>query len=248
MQSMSSWKIDLFGEQLDITELKRDAEAFDCTIDEDVDGKSRLGGTPFSTLSNQAEVRQLAEKLLRQLNGSARLTHPNHIPVQLGSAVTRIDENGARHICVLIPSLEIRGRVGTLAATITRADGTVKLDAETTTRARRLAVIAKDEQLAGVLEAISEDLSFQRLRVAFERLAAIVGGGGNAFVKQKYATREEVERLKSNIEHPGHSGMNAVHGVPDGPTKGEKMTEQDALIFITRLLHSHIDSKAGNNL
>jgi hypothetical protein len=243
---MNSWKIDLLGGQLDIAELKWAAESFDCTIDEDEDGKSRLGGAAFSPLSDQTETRQLAERLLKKLNGVARLMHPNHIPVQLGSGVTRIDENGARHISILIPSVEIRGRAGTLAATVTRADGTVELDAETTTGTRRLAVIAKDEQLTGVLEAISGDLSFQRLRVAYERLAAIVGGRGNAFVKQKYATREEIERLKSNIEHPGHSGIDAVHGVPNGPPKGEKMTEQEALTFITRLLHSHIDNKSSS--
>jgi hypothetical protein len=239
---MNTWEIDLNGTQIDINEVARIAGAFGCTIDNDADGNFHLGGTAFSALSDPAKVRQTATKLLSRMNGAVRLAHTDHIPVQLGSGVARIEDGGVRHVSVSLSSGSMRMRGSPVILRITKADGTVETDAETTKENRRLAHLAKDEELGGVLDAISGDLSWQRLRVGFERLAEIVGGGGNAFVKQGYATREEIARLKSNMEHPEHSGIDAVHGVPDGPVKGAKMTPQEALTFITRLLHSHIDN------
>jgi hypothetical protein len=53
---------------------------------------------------------------------------------------------------------------------------------------------------------------------------------------------EEINRLKANMEDPRLSGLDAVHGVPIGPNpRGIKMSEQEGLEFIVRLLNTYLD-------
>jgi len=103
--------------------------------------------------------------------------------------------------------------------------------------------LVADPKLAEILEVFAEEVSWQRLRVAFEKIRALVGGGksDNAFVKHGYATAPELERFKANVEDPRHSGTNAVHGIPRGPLKGTKMTEAQGFDFVVRLLNTYVD-------
>jgi hypothetical protein len=46
-------------------------------------------------------------------------------------------------------------------------------------------------------------------------------------------------RFKANVQDPRHSGVNAVHGVPQGKLKGTKMTEGEGRDFVVGLLHKY---------
>jgi hypothetical protein len=105
----------------------------------------------------------------------------------------------------------------------------------------RLQRLVTDPKLADIVEVFSKEISWQRLRVAFERINALVGKGDNALVKHGYATQAELTRLKANIEDPRISGPDAVHGVPRGPLKGQKMTETEGFDFVVRLLNAYLD-------
>jgi hypothetical protein len=50
-----------------------------------------------------------------------------------------------------------------------------------------------------------------------------------------------LKRFKQNIEHPKRSGVDAVHGVPKSRLKHAKMTVEEGLAFIIRLLDSYVD-------
>lgn len=107
---------------------------------------------------------------------------------------------------------------------------------------RRRARIATDPKLAGILEAIAAEITWQRLRVAFEKISALVGKGDNDLVKYGYATQSELTQFKANVQDPRHSGVDAVHGVPQtGPLKGTKMTESEGFDFVVRLLKKYLD-------
>jgi hypothetical protein len=71
---------------------------------------------------------------------------------------------------------------------------------------RRRARLVNEPKLAEILEAFAKPVSLSRLRVAFERIRALVGGEG-ALEKQGYATREELMRFKANLHDPRHSGI-----------------------------------------
>ena len=107
--------------------------------------------------------------------------------------------------------------------------------------ARRRARIAADPKLAEILEALADEITWQRLRVAFEKIRALVGQGDNGLVQHGYATQPELTRFKANIEDPRHSGLDAVHGVPKGPFKGTKMTEREGFDFVVRLFNKYVD-------
>jgi hypothetical protein len=129
---------------------------------------------------------------------------------------------------------------------VTRADGTtepvIALD-HVTQRAKR---VFADPKLHEITEALAGALTWQRLRIAFEKLCVLITGQtakgwGNTLVKNEYATREELTQFKANIRDPRLSGLNAVHGVPDGPNaKGPKMTEHQGLAFVVKLLDTYI--------
>jgi hypothetical protein len=107
--------------------------------------------------------------------------------------------------------------------------------------ARRRALIATDPKLAEILKALADEITWQRLRVAFEKIRALVGQGDNSLVQHGYATQLELTRFKANIEDPRHSGLDAVHGVPKGPFKGTKMTENQGFDFVVRLFNQYVD-------
>src|SRR5271166_1729472 len=58
-----------------------------------------------------------------------------------------------------------------------------------------------------------------------------------------YASAPELTRFKANVEDPRHSGVEAVHGVPKGPLKGEKMTEMEGFNFVVRLLNTYLEKQ-----
>jgi hypothetical protein len=101
-----------------------------------------------------------------------------------------------------------------------------------------------DPKLAEILEVfgIGGEITWQRLRVGFEKINALVGKGDNAFVKNGYATQAELTSFKANAQDPRHSGHDAVHGVPQTPQlKGTKMTEREGFDFIVRLFNTYVE-------
>ena len=101
--------------------------------------------------------------------------------------------------------------------------------------------IANDPLLAEVLRALAGELSWQKLRFAFEKIRSLSGASDNALVKQRYASQDELTRFKADIEDPRLSGIDAVHGVSRGPLKGSKMDESEGFDFVVRLLRKYVD-------
>lgn len=91
------------------------------------------------------------------------------------------------------------------------------------------------------MEVFSGEISWQRLRVAFEKLSALIGKGDNALVRSRYATQAELDQFKANAQDPRHSGHEAVHGVPRGPLKGRRMSKEEGFAFLKRLINTYID-------
>jgi len=119
--------------------------------------------------------------------------------------------------------------------------GVVALPIDPTVERRRKRLVT-DPKLTLVVGAFDEEISWQRLRVAFERVRDLVGSD-NALVHHGYASAPELTRFKANVEDPRHSGVEAVHGVPKGPLKGEKMTEMEGFNFVVRLLNTYLEKQ-----
>jgi hypothetical protein len=224
--------VDLDGEVTELQALERVASACDCTIEPGPGQKfGWLGGATLDAATTPQQARQRASKVLVLLNGLARLQNPQHRNVDLANEVY---QNGSLHLA----SPQWRPRAGTrlqiATSPLTGAPVTASIDP----RCKRLVT---DPKLAEIVEVFGEEMSWQRLRNAYEKVRALVGKNDNALVKHGYATQPEITSFKANAQDPRHSGSDAVHGVPSGPLKGEKMTEEEGFEFVVRLLNTYLE-------
>ena len=122
--------------------------------------------------------------------------------------------------------------------------GVVALPVDPAVECRRKRLVA-DPKLVSIVEAFDKEISWQRLRVAFERVCDLVGGNDNVLVRQGYASARERASFKANVQDPRHSGVEAVHGVlkKKGPLKGEKMTKMEGYNFVVRLLNTYLEKQ-----
>ncbi|HEX3418512.1 MAG TPA: hypothetical protein VHT21_19220 [Stellaceae bacterium] len=244
------WLIELSGDHADIEELKKLAQHCQCEIAPDHNGREYLSGSGFENLSSAEEVRAAAIKVLTLLNGIARISCGQFRPVQF-AGVSQIRPDCTK---AAFAHAHATGRARASAdAVVIRAEGTVEPGITPITPdlgTQRAKQIIAEPKLREIAEAIAGEITWQRLRVAFERICALVskrsskGAWDNALVKNGYATPDELTRLKANMEDPRISGLHAVHGVGTGPgPKGTKMTEQQGLEFVLRLLNTYLDSQ-----
>jgi hypothetical protein len=231
------WLFELDGEASDKLALRPLASACNCVIRPGPDATPWLGGTKFDSLTTSEQALKDAKKTLVHLNGLARLENPQHRTVSLGNAFL---QNQRLHYAKPTNQSRIaKSEVYEYTSPLT--GGLVMPPVDLADDRRRTRVVA-NPKLAEILEAFADEITWQRLRVAFEKINALVGKGDNALVKHGYATQPELTRFKGNAQDPRHSGVNAVHGVPQGgPLKGTKMTEKEGFDFVVRLFNTYVE-------
>jgi hypothetical protein len=218
------------GDQVDIEELKKLAEVFNCDIAQDHDGRGWLSGGKFDNLSSVEEVREKAIEILRLLNGVARIHSNQFRPVQFwGVSQKRPDGTKAHFIAA---SFAGQGSFP---------------GGEDVGGTRRAQQIRDDPKLCKIAAAIGGEITFQKLRVGLEKFGEMItgktsrGSWNAALVKNGYATDEELKDFWANTDDPRLSGLDAVHGVPNSPApKGANMTEDQGLEFFVRLLNTYL--------
>jgi hypothetical protein len=232
----TSWQFELDGEATDLLALRPLASACDCTIRPGPGDELWLSGARFDAISTSEEALQEAKKALLLLNGLARLENQRHGTVSLGNEFL---QNGRKQYIKPPTGVRpLRSRVYISQPPVLGAEPVTGPPIDPAV-ARRRARIAADPKLAEILEALADEITWQRLRVAFEKIRALVGQGDNGLVRHGYATRPELTRFKANIEDPRHSGLDAVHGVPKGQFKGTKMTTSEGFDFVVRLFNKY---------
>ena len=225
--------IELDGEASELDALRKLAPACDCELRPGPGGELWLGSDKFDDAQPE-QAREHASEILNTLNGLARLENYGHRPVTVGNEFFK--KNRQIHHFGEPRGQRQRGSIGQyFGPPWVDPFGPIP-ETDATRRATR---IASDRRLVEVVRALADEVSWQKLRVAFERITALVGRGGrddNALVSQGYAARSELEQFKANVQDTRHSGDEAVHGVPSGPLKGTKITEKEGLDFVVRLL------------
>jgi len=109
---------------------------------------------------------------------------------------------------------------------------------------RRRAHIAADPKLRAIAEVFGEEVSWQKLRFALEKIWALVGNNEQALIKHRYATKSELDRFNESAHDPRLSGTNALPSYHSPrPPMGPTMTEADGLAFIVRVLNTYIDRR-----
>lgn len=238
MKSKTDWLFELDGEAADLMTLRPLAPAFDCTVRPGPDAELWLGGAKFDGIVSIEDAQSEAQRALDVLNGLARLENRNHGTVGLADAVLR--DGRQERFGQPGGSRPSRSRAYFYQSPVLGAEPVIGPPAEDAIAQRRVR-IANDPLLAEVLRALAGELSWQKLRFAFEKIRSLSGASDNALVKQRYASQDELTRFKANIEDPRLSGIDAVHGVSRGPLKGSKMDESEGFDFVVRLLRKYVD-------
>jgi hypothetical protein len=243
------WKIDLNGDAKDILDLKQLAPCCDCALVAAPDAQYCLGGPAFDRVTTAEEMEAKAERVLALLNGLARLERFEHRPVRIGERIYPPLGTGAPlFYSTRAPkdARQPRSQVWEFALPgFHSSDAPIVNDGEYKRRQR----IVSDAALAEILPALADEITWQRLRVVYEKIGALVskstkkGRWDNALVKLGYATQNELNRFKENVQDPRHSGINAVHGLADkSPVIHTKMSEKEGFEFVVRLLNTYVNT------
>jgi hypothetical protein len=226
--------IELDGGTSDLDRVRLVALVCDCAIEPGPDARlSWLGGSKIEQAATPDAAKEAATELLVILNSLARIQNPKHRNVGLGSLFIK---GGQTHFFGPPRPYNPYGTFmhGSFLGGPTPRPHDPVGD-------RRRAGLMADPKLIEIVKVFGEEISWQKLRFAFELINALVGKGDNALVKNKYATQAELKRFKENIEDSRHSGTSAVHSVAKGRLEHAKMTEEEGLAFVVRLLDTYLD-------
>src|SRR6266487_2197601 len=229
------WSFELDGEASDKLVLRPLASACNCTIRPGPNGTPWLGGTKFNSTTTPEQALEEAKKTLAGLNGLARLENLQHRTVTLGNAYRQ--DQRLHYIKSSSPRIP-KSEVYEYESPLTGGPFEPPVDPADDRRRKR---IMADPKLAEIPEVFADETTWQRQRIAFEKIRALVGKNDNALVKNGYATQSELTRFKANAQDPRHSGHEAVLGVPRGRLKGTKMTEREGFDLIVRLFNTYMD-------
>jgi len=229
--------IELDGSTNDLAALRLVAPACNCAIEPGPDQRlSWLCGTTIERAATPEDAKRETEKLLVVLNGLARMERPQHRNVVVGNVFCKA---GQSHF--FGPHRPFNPS-GIFASSLF---GPIPRPPDDPVKERRRAQLVADAKLIDIVKVFGDEVNWQKLRVAFEKIRHLVGNGtDNSLVQHGYTTRQELTRFKANIEDPRLSGDDAVHGVPQGELKGERMKVEDALNFVIQLLDRYL-AKSG---
>lgn len=242
-------QVELVGEAADIGDFVdaiKLAELEDLEIVDGDAGRKRLAGSRFDSCATAGGVMEKAREAVDLLNGLSTLSYMHHRPIAAGTAVYDVHPDSRQGCTVFVPGVTVRTRAGFLTA-VTHADGAQFDEAPRDKKKDFLAMVAQDPRYRQIIEILGKERTWPRLRVALEQLTALIGKSRKdiqAIWNNGYATREEITNLKKNIEDPRHSGIDAVHGVPDGPLQGTKMTVEQGFDLLVRLLKAAAEKGA----
>ena len=224
-QRTSEWSFDLVGEKSDINALKRWAPLAGCEIVEE-QGRSILKWKPLQELDDVIEARSTASDIVAVLNGLLRTETRISRPVRLPGSGYQVRPDGSR-------AVHIAGSVARV----------MLLDALPDWAAKHYAAAEHDSNVRDALIAYGGEPSWQKLRHVFEIIRQDVGG--EAEIKRlEWATRTEIKQFSVNANDKRLSGPEAIHGRRFNDDPGvAKMTLDDGLLFVGRLLNRWIENK-----
>jgi hypothetical protein len=219
------------------------------------DGKYYLVSSAFDHFATSAEVRKLAKQIVERINGAARSCDPHFRPVQIGSEVVRVHDDGTRKTWSSGRG-EANGRSKASAVSVTASSGTppqpsrterlvAMWDTACPTGPVRRALDAwllptTWQQLRHICDAIREDVAPGKDgKQAWEKMARVMA----PMVGMAEATlNDELWRFNKTLVKPEHVGPHALHGYTSGPITNP-MSMDEAKGFIRRLFDAWLSTK-----
>ena len=187
------WKIELSGEANDILGLKQLAPCCDGALVAAPDAQYCLGGPAFDQVTTAEEMEAEVERVLTLLNGLARLERFEHRPVGIGERIYGPQRPGVPLFYRTRAPKSARQPHSMVWEFAPPGHHSSDWPIEKGTDYDRRKRIVSDPDLVGILPAFADEITWQRLRVAFEKICALVsrsnskGRWDNSLVRLGYA-------------------------------------------------------------
>jgi hypothetical protein len=181
---------------------------------------------------------EVAPKILKTVNGLARVADPAYQPVELSG---NCFDGEQRHVVVSAETVVVRSRVGTPSVTVTNSGGVVQVPPPPP-GPQRAAVAATHPDVTETLIIMSQPvaLGWGELYKAFEIVRDSVRP--NKLDKSGLASARDLKAFSASANRPDVSGADARHARLSGDAPNYHMSLSDGRQFISDLVRAWIDS------
>jgi hypothetical protein len=240
---MKDWRVRLTGHAFDLGALLTQDGSPDWILLTEK-GDYFLESPAFENLSSAPEVRQVAVRILDQVNGLAKLAFERFQPLGI-NAVIRVDAGGRWHQYVS-GSATLTSRSSLSArATVIKPDGTASVSGDKKPSivelgysiAKRDADVAEALRIFGALES-----NWLNLYKVFEIIRHDVGGHAK-LQEAGWVPETNIRRFTGTAQSSEILGDEARHARYRGGPPSSPMSLSEARLFIKTLLEQWIRSK-----
>jgi hypothetical protein len=237
--SMTEWRVNLHGDELDLEELAVLLTSTDQHIRRE-EGRYFLIADRLNSLEDAHKVREAAEGMLQPLNGLTRLRLHTTTPLSIGN-IQRIEDDGTKHYNMLLESgtLSTRGHAVVLKI---GEGGTSEPVQQKDPLYSWFCLAGTDETVGRLLSMYGKAVQpWRDLYPIFEIIEADVGGA--ALVSKGWTTKNQIQRFTRTANHSQAAGEGSRHGVSKTEPPPNPMTPAEGWVFIETLLSQWLEFK-----
>jgi len=231
---MAYWEVRLAGERIDIAAIEMLAPLFGGQVVFGAENAYWLRAQALEQFREPDEVHHKAREIVSELNGMAVVAHPDHKPVVAESSIAKVEDKASRLICFLVEGASFRVRGADVTTQVLDADGNVISQSSPRAHIELAKQIAQHPELRDVLKMLAGDVSWQKLRLAWEALSHFAGGE-HKLKARAHVEKVEYDRFKANCHNIGLSGHEALHFSNTLPNQS-KMTESQGREWIGNVM------------
>lgn len=231
------WRVYLDGGEPDLAYLRRELRTSELSASSD-DGGTYLHGNEIARCPTADDVRDLAESLIRKLNGMAGLAWPGFRPVTFAGRIM-IEESAHIYVGDAARGVDLMGVVTVVADRfVTTADGVVRESGPTPLMGRFLAVKSNPvlDEVYTILGSTPTP-KWPEFYKVYELLREASGGSDYDLSKRTGVSQARLEKLTTSSNHPRLSGSDARHAVMKGePSEKKKLSLDEGRAVVDELI------------
>lgn len=244
------WLVRLEGDEWSLEDLPKWFSLLDHKVRRE-DDEYYLVSSAFNHCATRTEIWELAEQIVERINGTAKAFEPQFRPVQVGSELLEIHDDGTRrvHQRAKVAPMELRMTVGRV---------TVLVDGKPLPPQP-----SKPEELVALWEAEGHESDLGRaLRIGllpqqtwgslyhvYEVIKHDASGGTDDWkallplLPKESDLGRQLKRFRNTANDPKYAGVHARHGKPKGKPEPDPMTFAEAQSLVRRLLVAWLSTK-----
>lgn len=235
------WFVTLNGEDFDLQKLSKFSNPPKIEIKLE-NGKYLLCSDKFNSLSEAREVVSVGKKILKIINGIAKLHFQNFGKIECDNPLF-IDSEDKKHFFLLCEPAKFRLEFSDIKFKVSKADGTIITSNEPNYINSTIDLAVSDSNVEKALRIFgSQEQNWSNLYKIYEIIDGDVGGKSK-ITSNGWASSKKIEKFHNTANNSNSVGDDARHHNPHRPAPPKPMSIQEAKDFISDLLKRWIESK-----